>query len=83
METTLVNFRLFVSTPPVLVLRSTANTINDSDTHNFHSFPQDLRANPAGAKLTLPAATSVTPIRDAFAIPSTNVADLACVLLPS
>jgi chitinase len=56
------------------------NTISANDTQNFLYFLQELRANPVGAKLTLSAATAITPFRDASGNPSTNVSSFAEVL---
>ncbi|KAI9571659.1 glycoside hydrolase family 18 protein [Boletus coccyginus] len=56
------------------------NTINANDTQNFLYFLQELRANPVGAKLTLSAATAITPFQDASGHPSTDVSGFAKVL---
>ncbi|KAH0828078.1 glycoside hydrolase superfamily [Lanmaoa asiatica] len=56
------------------------NTISATDTQNFLSFLRELRANSVGAKLTLSAATSITPFRDVSGNPSTNVFGFADVL---
>jgi len=56
------------------------NTISVNDTQNFLYFLQELRANPVGAKLTLSAATAVTPFQDASGHPSTDVSGFAEVL---
>lgn len=56
------------------------NAINANDTQNFLSFLQELRANPVGAELTLSAATSIVPFRNAFGNPSTDVSGFANVL---
>jgi len=56
------------------------NTISANDTQNFLYFLQELRANPVGARLTLSAATAITPFRDATGVPSTNVSGFAEVL---
>ncbi|KAF8444895.1 glycoside hydrolase family 18 protein [Boletus edulis BED1] len=56
------------------------NTISANDTQNFLYFLQELRANPVGAKLTLSAATALSPFRDASGSPSTDVSGFAEVL---
>lgn len=56
------------------------NMINANDTQNFLSFLQELRRNPVGARLTLSAATAVTPFRDASGNPSKDVSGFAEVL---
>ncbi|KAG0708627.1 glycoside hydrolase family 18 protein [Suillus ampliporus] len=55
------------------------NTINVNDTANLLEFLQELRQNPVGANLTLSAAVSVTPFRDASGNPSTDVSGFANV----
>ena len=56
------------------------NTIHSKNTQNFLYFLQELRADPAGACLTLSAATSVTPFADASGNASTDVSGFAEVL---
>ncbi|KAF8549765.1 glycoside hydrolase family 18 protein [Imleria badia] len=56
------------------------NTIDADDAQNFLSFLQELRGNSVGAKLTLSAATSITPFVDASGSPSTDVSGFAEVL---
>ncbi|KAF8555059.1 glycoside hydrolase family 18 protein [Imleria badia] len=56
------------------------NTISANDTQNFLYFLQELRANSVGAKLTLSAATGLTPFHDASGNPSTNMSNFAEVL---
>ncbi|KAG9316848.1 glycoside hydrolase family 18 protein [Chiua virens] len=56
------------------------NTISPNDTQNFLYFLQELRADPVGARLTLSAATSIVPFRDASGNPSIDVSGFAEVL---
>jgi chitinase len=56
------------------------NTINANDTAHFLAFLQELRLNPAAAKLTLSAAVSLTPFNDAAGNPSTDISGFAKVL---
>lgn len=56
------------------------NAINDNDTSNFLSFLQELRQQPAGADLTLTAATSLFPWNDATGNQSTDLSGFADVL---
>ncbi|KIJ60049.1 glycoside hydrolase family 18 protein [Hydnomerulius pinastri MD-312] len=55
------------------------NTISANDTTNFLYFLQELREN-VGERLTLSAATAVTPFIDATGSPSTDVTGFAEVL---
>lgn len=55
------------------------NTISPQDTENFLAFLQEFRKNPTGSKLTISAATSVTPFASADGTPSTNVTGFAQV----
>ncbi|KAF5393094.1 hypothetical protein D9757_001240 [Collybiopsis confluens] len=55
------------------------NVVNKSDTANFLSFLQELRADPVGKNLTLSAATAITPFMDADDQASTNVSAFADV----
>ncbi|KAG1737910.1 glycoside hydrolase family 18 protein [Suillus paluster] len=55
------------------------NTISADDTANLLEFLQELRQNSVGKSLTLSAAVSVTPFRDASGKPSTDVSGFAKV----
>ncbi|KAH7905380.1 glycoside hydrolase family 18 protein [Hygrophoropsis aurantiaca] len=56
-----------------------SNTISPNDTSNFLAFLQELRKNPAGAKLVLSAAVGGAPFFDSHGKPSTNVSGFAKV----
>ncbi|KAF8076677.1 endochitinase [Lyophyllum atratum] len=56
------------------------NAKSSSDTANFLTFVQQLRADPFGATLILSAATATVPFTDASGNPSINVAGFSKVL---
>ncbi|THG97747.1 hypothetical protein EW145_g7554 [Phellinidium pouzarii] len=56
------------------------NTMNAMDASNFLSFLQALRAEPAGANLTLSAATSIKPWNGQDGTPLTDVSQFSKVL---
>ncbi|KAG6817892.1 hypothetical protein H0H87_001724 [Tephrocybe sp. NHM501043] len=56
------------------------NAISSTDTVNFLSFLQLLRADPVGKSLILTAATAIAPFMNADGVPSSNVAGFAKVL---
>ncbi|KAH8115964.1 glycoside hydrolase [Phellopilus nigrolimitatus] len=56
------------------------NTKSGTDTSNFLSFLQALRAEPAGANLTLSAATSIKPFNGQDGNPMTDVSQFSQVL---
>lgn len=53
------------------------NTINKNDTANLLEFLRELRQHPAGANLTITAATSIFPYNDDSDTPSTDVSGFA------
>jgi len=55
------------------------NTVSGTDTANFLSFLQELRANPTGANITISAAVLTTPFDNASGQPSTNLSGFAAV----
>lgn len=56
------------------------NQISTSDSANFLSFLQELRQDPAGQKLILTAATSITPFAGSDGTPMADVSEFAKVL---
>ncbi|KAI0371354.1 glycoside hydrolase [Pilatotrama ljubarskyi] len=56
------------------------NVIADDDSANFLAFLQALRADPAGANLTLSAAAGITPFNGPDGKPMADVSDFAKVL---
>lgn len=55
------------------------NIVGANDTSNFLAFLQELRADPVGAKLTLSAATAITPFLDSTGSALTNVSAFVSV----
>lgn len=55
------------------------NIVGENDTSNFLAFLQELRADPVGARLTLSAATAITPFLDSTGSALTNVSAFADV----
>jgi chitinase len=55
------------------------NTISTSDSANFLSFLQELRADPLGEKLTISAAAGLTPFMGPDSTPLSDVSQFASV----
>ncbi|KAF8886493.1 glycoside hydrolase family 18 protein [Infundibulicybe gibba] len=56
------------------------NTISPSDSANFLSFLQELRASPAGANMLITAAVGITPFAGSDGTPMTDVSGFYTVL---